>query len=112
MRRPASHCRNGHDYTNENTYVSRDGSRMCRICRNEARRKEAAKRRAPWALKRERELRHSSDPTVILCRAELERILSKRAEHQRWVHEQMEARRVQWPQPTWRDSVGYMRRDA
>lgn len=112
MRRRAMQCRRGHLYDSDNTYTTRHGIRMCRICRNDARRRQAAKRCAPWALKRERELRHSSDPAVILCRAELERILSKRAEHQRWVHEQMEAWRAQWPQPSMRDIVGIMRREA
>lgn len=28
-----SHCRRGHEYTSENTYVNKDGSRTCKACR-------------------------------------------------------------------------------
>lgn len=31
-----SHCRNGHEYTPENTYVSPKGQRYCRACRKAA----------------------------------------------------------------------------
>ena len=31
-RKLKSHCRSGHAYTDENTYVRRDGWRMCRAC--------------------------------------------------------------------------------
>jgi len=34
-----THCRNGHEYTEENTYVTKSGTRMCRACRNAAMRK-------------------------------------------------------------------------
>lgn len=27
-----THCRNGHEYTEENTYISPSGSRICKIC--------------------------------------------------------------------------------
>jgi hypothetical protein len=37
-----THCRNGHEYTDANTYRPPDGSRMCRVC---ARAKD---RRAYW----------------------------------------------------------------
>lgn len=28
-----THCKNGHEFTTENTYVSSNGKRSCRICR-------------------------------------------------------------------------------
>lgn len=31
-RRLRTHCRNGHEYTAENTYISRQGLRYCRAC--------------------------------------------------------------------------------
>jgi hypothetical protein len=31
-RKPKSHCRNGHAYTAENSYIRREGTRMCRTC--------------------------------------------------------------------------------
>lgn len=31
-----THCKSGHEYNEENTYHSPQGSRMCRICRREA----------------------------------------------------------------------------
>lgn len=33
-----SHCRNGHEFTAENTYVSPKGQRYCRACRKAAKR--------------------------------------------------------------------------
>jgi hypothetical protein len=29
---PRTHCRNGHEYTPENTYINCDGHRRCRTC--------------------------------------------------------------------------------
>ena len=40
-RKPAAKCRNGHDYSAENTRIDSDGTRRCRICRN-------ASDRAKW----------------------------------------------------------------
>jgi hypothetical protein len=34
-----SHCRNGHIYNNENTYITKKGWKQCRICKNESRMK-------------------------------------------------------------------------
>lgn len=34
-----THCPKGHEYTEENTYVSTKGSRICRVCRREGQRK-------------------------------------------------------------------------
>jgi hypothetical protein len=31
-RPPRTHCRNGHEYTPENTYINCDGHRRCRAC--------------------------------------------------------------------------------
>lgn len=31
-----THCRHGHEYTTENTYVAPDGSRTCRQCRRDS----------------------------------------------------------------------------
>lgn len=35
-RRLATKCRNGHVYTDENTYRTPDGRRQCRTCRRDA----------------------------------------------------------------------------
>jgi hypothetical protein len=32
---PKTHCKQGHQFTDENTYFCKDGSRSCRICRRE-----------------------------------------------------------------------------
>lgn len=37
-RKPKTHCINGHEYTEENTYRSA-GKRWCRVCRNETQRR-------------------------------------------------------------------------
>jgi hypothetical protein len=29
---PRTHCRNGHEYTPENTYIQPNGHRRCRVC--------------------------------------------------------------------------------
>ncbi len=34
MRREMTHCKNGHEYTPENTYIRSDGNRRCRTCDN------------------------------------------------------------------------------
>lgn len=31
-----THCPKGHEYTEENAYISKKGSKVCRICRNES----------------------------------------------------------------------------
>lgn len=41
VNRAKTHCPRGHDYANHGA-VRKDGSRRCRTCENEARRKEAA----------------------------------------------------------------------
>lgn len=33
IKQPKTHCRNGHQYTAENTFVNTAGYRVCRICR-------------------------------------------------------------------------------
>jgi hypothetical protein len=40
-----THCRNGHEYNDANTYRPPDGSRMCRVC------KRARDRAKYWQLK-------------------------------------------------------------
>lgn len=37
-----THCRHGHEYTAENTYVDGRGSRSCKTCRADSHRKRAA----------------------------------------------------------------------
>jgi len=34
-----THCKNGHEFTNENTYTPPDGGKCCRLCRRERERK-------------------------------------------------------------------------
>lgn len=41
-----THCPHGHEYTEENTFVSRDNRRYCRTCQREWDRKAKAKRKA------------------------------------------------------------------
>lgn len=43
-RQPRTHCRNGHEYTTENTYVNPAGARECRTCRRAGQRPAPAKR--------------------------------------------------------------------
>jgi group I intron endonuclease len=43
LNRNKTHCRNGHEYTEENTYVNKRGSRECRTCARKSKR-ESAKR--------------------------------------------------------------------
>lgn len=33
-----THCKNGHEFTEQNTYITKQGARNCRICRSEANR--------------------------------------------------------------------------
>lgn len=40
-----THCKNGHEFTTENTYVMPDGNRSCRTCRNAASLRYKARRR-------------------------------------------------------------------
>jgi len=37
-----THCRHGHEYTADNTYTDKRGSRSCRTCRTASHRKSAA----------------------------------------------------------------------
>jgi hypothetical protein len=50
----ATHCINGHEYTEENTYHSPKDGRVCKICRREADKRryarDAHRRRAPQTL--------------------------------------------------------------
>ena len=41
-----THCVQGHEYTEDNTYIDTRGARQCRICRREAVRRQQEKRRA------------------------------------------------------------------
>ena len=41
-----THCKYGHYYGADNTILKKSGSRMCRICHNDRRRKKYAERRA------------------------------------------------------------------
>jgi len=41
-----THCPQGHEYTDENTYRIKTGGRACRVCRNAATRRYAAKQKA------------------------------------------------------------------
>jgi hypothetical protein len=47
-----THCRNGHEYTEETTYIDKKGIRMCRTCRN------AAMRRYRARITKKEELKH------------------------------------------------------
>lgn len=42
--RYATHCKHGHEYTPENTYVYAVGRRECRVCRTAAQARKRAKR--------------------------------------------------------------------
>jgi len=44
LNRDKTHCRNGHEFTVENTYVNRRGSRECRACRRNAHRRSFERR--------------------------------------------------------------------
>ena len=47
-----SHCKRGHERTEENTYIDpRNGARVCRACRNDSKREWARKQRAAAAPK-------------------------------------------------------------
>lgn len=39
-----THCRNGHEFTPENTYVRKDGGKQCRKCHNDKMRRYTAER--------------------------------------------------------------------
>lgn len=52
--RSITHCANGHEYTEENTYIYGDNYRKCRICRREKFRAWAAKNRPAKGLRRRR----------------------------------------------------------
>jgi hypothetical protein len=41
-----THCQHGHEFTPENTYISKRGHRVCRACEREYRRRERERRRA------------------------------------------------------------------
>lgn len=41
----STHCKNGHEYTPETTYITRQGWKDCRICRREAQKRFREKRR-------------------------------------------------------------------
>lgn len=43
--RHKTHCPQGHPYDDENTYISPDGRRMCRACRNDHTGASRARRR-------------------------------------------------------------------
>lgn len=43
-----SHCKYGHEWTPENTFVGRDGRRRCRLCVNRRARESKARRRERW----------------------------------------------------------------
>lgn len=45
-RRELTHCPQGHEYTTENTYLMRRGSRVCRTCSRERYRKKKARSQA------------------------------------------------------------------
>lgn len=44
--RTASHCQNGHEYTPDNTYFRKSGTRRCKTCTLEANRRSAERRAA------------------------------------------------------------------
>lgn len=35
-RKQKTHCKHGHEFTNENTYITSKNERQCRVCRKEA----------------------------------------------------------------------------
>lgn len=39
LRAPKTHCKNGHEFTEENTYAHPNGSKVCRTCTAESRRR-------------------------------------------------------------------------
>lgn len=41
----ATHCKNGHEWNEQNTWVRREGTRECRACRRDALRRFAARKR-------------------------------------------------------------------
>jgi len=45
-----THCKHGHEYTPENTYVQPKGSRACRTCLKESQRRGAQRRRVEMGL--------------------------------------------------------------
>lgn len=47
-----THCQKGHEFTLENTYITKAGTRVCRICRRDYDRKRWPKRRATENPKR------------------------------------------------------------
>ena len=70
-----THCKRGHEFTEENVYVYADGYRRCRVCRGQ--RKQESERHAAynrryivgWQLKRRRQEiddRLSSQPITPL----------------------------------------------
>lgn len=46
-RRLATHCKNGHEFTEENTYWTKAGWRQCVTCRREIDRKRSHRKRKP-----------------------------------------------------------------
>ncbi len=45
-RRIETHCRNGHEFTPENVYIRKSGSRRCRTCQKACKRNQYARYKA------------------------------------------------------------------
>lgn len=41
-----THCKNGHEFNEKNTWIRSDGSRNCRICKRDAQKRSVLKKRA------------------------------------------------------------------
>lgn len=68
--RARTQCSRGHEYTDENTYVSPRGVRVCRTCRNAARRfryQQGKQHMASLSIGCELKRHNACDPTRFGC---------------------------------------------
>lgn len=45
-----THCKHGHEFTPENTYIRSDGSRQCKTCRRATQKRWYTRHHHPWAI--------------------------------------------------------------